>query len=90
MLLRVQVITGKVTEDEYDRLWATNVKGSFDLSKRLATVINEGALRQHRMRPVVRLHCSAPCLLPGTLQCRVCRKQRGVNAENQHTCAAAL
>ncbi len=43
-LLRAQVITGEVTEDEYNRLWATNMAGSFGLRKRLATVINEGAL----------------------------------------------
>ncbi len=44
MLLPAQVITGELTEEEYNRLWETNMAGSFGLSKRLATVINEGAL----------------------------------------------
>ena len=41
-LSRAQVITAEKTEDEYNRLWATNVKGTFDFSKRLAPLINEG------------------------------------------------
>ncbi len=33
----------ELTEGEYNRLWATNVKGTFELSQRLVPLINEGA-----------------------------------------------
>ena len=36
------MITTEITEDEYNRLWATNVAGTFNFSKRLAPLINEG------------------------------------------------
>ena len=39
-----QVNSTEITEGEWDRLWATNVKGTFELSQRLAPLINEGAL----------------------------------------------
>ena len=46
----MQVITTEVTEDEWKRLWATNVAGTFNFSKRLAPLINEGE-RQYRGHP---------------------------------------
>ena len=58
-----QVITGEVTEEEYNRLWATNMAGSFGLSKRLATVINEGALSAGNAMQPIRSQCSTPCFL---------------------------
>jgi NAD(P)-dependent dehydrogenase (short-subunit alcohol dehydrogenase family) len=38
----MMVITTEITEEEYNRLWATNVAGTFNFSKRLAPLINEG------------------------------------------------
>ncbi len=38
-----QVSTQDVNEEEFQRLWATNVTGLFSLTKRLAPLINEGA-----------------------------------------------
>ncbi len=46
----MQVITTDITEDEWRRLWATNVAGTFSFSKRLARLINEGK-RQHSDDP---------------------------------------
>ena len=49
----MQVNTTEVTEEEFNRLWATNVRGTFDFSKRLAPLINEGApQRRLACRPV--------------------------------------
>ena len=39
-----QVNSMEITEGEYDRLWATNVKGTFELSQRLVPLINEGVM----------------------------------------------
>ena len=46
-----QVITTEKSEDEFNRLWATNVKGTFGFSKRLAPLINEGMSRYIRCPP---------------------------------------
>ncbi len=35
--------TGERSEAEYDRLWTTNVKGTFLISQRLAPIMNKGA-----------------------------------------------
>ena len=37
--------TQEVSEEEFKRLWATNVVGLFGVTKRLAPLINEGAAR---------------------------------------------
>ena len=39
----VQVTTGDRTEAEYNRLWTTNVIGTFFITKRLAPLMNKGA-----------------------------------------------
>jgi len=39
-----QVTTGERSEAEYNRLWETNVVGTFLISKRLAPLMNKGAL----------------------------------------------
>jgi NAD(P)-dependent dehydrogenase (short-subunit alcohol dehydrogenase family) len=39
----VQVMTTETTEEEYNRLWATNVVGLFDVTARLTPLITEGA-----------------------------------------------
>ncbi len=39
--------TQEVSEEEYKRLWATNVIGLFSVTKRLAPLINEGAAQYH-------------------------------------------
>ena len=50
----MQVITTEATEDEYNRLWATNVAGTFNFTKRVAPLINEGERRyQHHDGRVV-------------------------------------
>ena len=38
-------MTTDITEKEYNRLWATNVAGTFNFSKRLTPLINEGEQR---------------------------------------------
>ena len=73
MLLRAQVITGEVTKEEYDRLWATNMTGSFGLSKRLATVINEGALGHMQHIGTALLGAMLPSF--GGLHCLTCTVQ---------------
>ena len=50
-LITLQVITREITEDEYNRLWATNVAGTFNFSKRLAPLINEGEQRCRHLLP---------------------------------------
>ena len=51
----VQVSTTEITEDEFKRLWATNVVGPFTMSARLTPLINEGArlLRCASLEPEV-------------------------------------
>ena len=50
----LQVTTDERTEAEYKRLWTTNVKGTFLISKRLAPIMNKGA----RLGPLLTLgHC---------------------------------
>ena len=39
----LQIATTEVTEQEYNRLWATNVAGLFNLTARLTPLISEGA-----------------------------------------------
>ena len=62
----VQVITTEKSEDEYNRLWATNVKGTFDFSYRLAPLINEGALLRSSSCGVRGQHA-----MPGRAYCHI-------------------
>ncbi len=63
------MITTEITEDEYNRLWATNVAGTFNFSKRMAPLINEGERRY--CRPLT----AARVLLTGTWRAEhICKR----------------
>ena len=64
----MQVTTGERSEAEYNRLWETNVVGTFLISKRLAPLMNKGAPLQRCSQEVVQMctridacTCSCAC-----------------------------
>ncbi len=67
-----QVNSMELTEGEYERLWATNVKGTFELSRRLVPLINEGVMPYYSPC-AASLHSAVPCHPPRKLPA-ACRK----------------
>ena len=48
---RLQVSTQEVSEEEFKRVWATNVIGLFNFSRALAPIIAEGVWCSYRQLP---------------------------------------